>query len=74
VSVREGLVKDASPTHRLEDNGAATIERGFLGLPGGFVAVVGVLPVEAGFIFISGLGCLLGELHLNPQVDTGTMH
>jgi hypothetical protein len=35
--------------------------------------VVGVLPVEAGFIFISGLGCLLGELHLNPQVDTGNM-
>ena len=67
------LVQDILPSHRLEDNGAATIERGFLELPGRFVAVVGVLPVGAGCIFIGGLGCRLGELHLNPQVDTGNM-
>ena len=38
----------------IEDEDAAIIERDFPWLPGGFVAVVGVLPVEAGFIVIGG--------------------
>jgi hypothetical protein len=38
----------------IEDENAILIERDFPWLPGGFVAVVGVLPVEAGFIVIGG--------------------
>ena len=36
----------------IEDEDAAIIERDFSGLPAGFVAVVGVLPVEADLIVI----------------------
>ncbi len=38
----------------IKDEDAAIFERDFLGLPAGFVAVVGVLPVEAGLIVIGG--------------------
>ena len=38
----------------IEDEDAVLIERDFSGLPTGFVAVVGVLPVEADFIVIGG--------------------
>ena len=34
----------------IEDNDAAIAERDFLGLPGGFVAGLGVLRVEAGVV------------------------
>ncbi len=36
----------------IEDEDAVIIERDFFGLPGGFVAVARVLPVEADFIVI----------------------
>ena len=36
----------------IEDEDAVIAERDFLGLPGGFVAVVRVLPVEGRFIVI----------------------
>lgn len=39
----------------IEDEDAAIIERDFPWLPGGFVAVVRVLIVEAAFIVISGI-------------------
>ncbi len=38
----------------IENENATIIERDFSGLPGGFVAVLGVLPVETEFIGIGG--------------------
>lgn len=38
----------------IKDEDAILIERDFPGLPVGFVALVGVLPVEAGLIVIGG--------------------
>jgi hypothetical protein len=38
----------------IEDEDAAIIERDFFGLPGGFVALEGVFPVEGRFIVIGG--------------------
>lgn len=46
-SVQPGLID-------IEDEYAIIIERDFSGLPLGFVAVVRVLPVEAGLIVIGG--------------------
>ena len=60
-----GAVRDA-----YEDAGIA--EQDFLGLPGGFVALVGVLPVKADFIVIGGnplLDGLLGWLNGLGGVD-----
>ena len=50
--IRAGKVQPGSID--IEDEDAIIIERDFSGLPLGFVAVVRVLPVEAGFIVIGG--------------------